>query len=109
MKLINTTPYINGTKTIPSGAIPLADDGGGLLCIDACGFWYRYNPGNKHIEHLDGKTTQNAVLRLIIEEFSKPAIAERLEVTVNTIENWQWRIGLPPKSAQLISQLLLAN
>lgn len=98
--------WIQGTAPLPSGAVPLAAETFGMVCLMPNGRWIMWLGG---VIHSRPPETQRAVMEVIIGLLGGTAatVAERLAISPRTVEAWRsGKAPLPIKSAYAIAETL---
>ena len=106
--ITNLVRYINGSRPLPSGAVPLAAEGlGGIICLMPNGRWIMW----LECIHFRPPETQRAVVEVIIGQLggTAAAVGAALDVSPRTVEAWRsGKAPLPIKSAYAIAEALAA-
>jgi hypothetical protein len=100
--------WIQGTAPLPAGAVPLAGESAGLVCIMPSGRWIMWLGG---VIHSRPPETQRAVMEIIIGQLggTAAAVGSALDISPRTVEAWRsGKAPLPIKSAYAIAQALVA-
>ena len=103
----NYERWIQGAAPLPAGAVPLAEDGTGVVCLLPNGRWIMWSQGV--IQSLPPET-QKTVLDLVVRLLGGTAAgaSRHLNISTRTVEAWRAaKAPLPIKSAYLIAQQLL--
>ena len=102
----NFNRWIQGTAPLPAGAVPLAAESAGLVCLMPSGRWIMWLGG---VIHLRPPETQRAVMEVIVGALggTAAAVGERLAISPRTVEAWRsGKAPLPIKSAYAIAETL---
>ena len=102
----NFDRWIQGTAPLPAGAVPLAAETFGVICLMPSGRWIMWLGG---VIHTRPPETQRAVMQVVISQLggTAAAVGERLAVSPRTVEAWRsGKAPLPIKSAYSIAEAL---
>ena len=111
MKLTKITGFelwLKGTAPLPAGAVPLAGEGAGLVCLMPTGRWIMWLGG---VMHSRSVVTQKYVMEVLVSEMGGTAekMASTLGVSSRTVESWRSRKSpLPISKAFQIAEILSA-
>lgn len=98
--------WIQGTAPLPAGAVPLAGETAGLVCLMPTGRWIMWLGG---VMSSKPPETQREVMEVIISQLggTAAATAEALDVSRRTVEAWRTGAAkLPIKAAYQIAEKL---
>lgn len=102
----NFDKWTQGTAPLPAGAVPLAAETFGIVCLMPTGRWIMWLGG---VIHSRPPNTQRAVMEVIISQMggTAAATAEKLGVSPRTVEAWRsGKAPLTAKSAFAIAEAL---
>lgn len=101
--------WLQGTAPLPAGAIPLASESGGVICLMPTGRWIMWLANCIHPRPPE---TQRAVMDVVIAQLggTAAAAAGKLGVSPRTVEAWRsGKSPLPIKSAYALAQAIAAS
>ncbi len=101
--------WIQGAAPLPAGAVPLAAETFGIICLMPTGRWIQWLGG---VIASRPPETQRAVMEAVIAQLggTAAATADRLGVSARTVEAWRsGKAPLPVKSAYAIAEALAAH
>lgn len=104
----NFDRWIQGTAPLPAGAVPLAAETFGVVCLMPSGRWIMWLGG---VIHSRPPETQRSVMEVVIGLLggTAAAVGERLAISPRTVEAWRsGKAPLPIKSAYAIAETLAA-
>lgn len=104
--ITNFHRWIQGTAPLPAGAVPLAGESGGLVCLMPTGRWIMWVGGAFNTKPPE---TQKAVMEIVIQHLGGTAasVADKLAVSPRTVEAWRsGKAPLPIKTAYLIAEAI---
>jgi len=102
----NFDRWIQGAAPLPAGAIPLAAETFGIVCLMPTGRWVMWLGG---VIHSRPPETQRAVMEVLIAQLGGTAatVGTALDVSPRTVEAWRsGKSPLPIKAAFAIAQKL---
>jgi len=102
----NFEKWLTGSSPLPAGAVPLAGENGGLVCLMPTGRWILWLGG---VSSSKPDETQKAVMETVVGQLGGTAesTAEALGVSRRTVEAWRsGRARLPIRSAYAIAEKL---
>ena len=105
----NFDRWIQGTAPLPAGAVPLAAETFGIVCLMPTGRWIMWLGG---VIHNRPPETQRAAMEVVISQLggTAAAVGAALDVSPRTVEAWRsGKAPLPIKSAFAIAQALAAQ
>lgn len=98
--------WIQGTAPLPAGAVPLAAETFGIICLMPNGKWIHWLGG---VIASRPAYTQQEVLDVVISQLggTAAATADKLGVSARTVEAWRsGKAPLPIKAAYLIAKAM---
>jgi len=101
--------WIQGTAPLPAGAVPLAGDTAGLICLMPTGRWIMWLGG---VIRSMPPETQRAVMHVLVAQMggTAAAMAEALDVSSRTVEAWRsGKSPLPIRVAYAIASQLTTS
>jgi len=102
----NYHKWIKGAAPLPAGAVPLAGETAGLVCLMPTGRWIMWLGG---VITSRPPSTQRAVMEVVISRLggTASATADTLGVSPRTVEAWRsGKAPLPIKAAYLIAEAI---
>lgn len=102
----NFDRWIQGTAPLPAGAVPMAAETFGIVCLMPTGRWIMWLGGVIHNRPND---TQRGVMDSVISQLGGTAAsaADKLGVSARTVEAWRsGKAPLPIKAAYLIAEAM---
>lgn len=102
----NFDRWIQGTAPLPAGAVPLAAETFGIVCIMPTGRWIMWLGGVIYSRPSD---TQRGVMGVVISQLggTAAATADKLGISARTVEAWRsGKAPLPVKAAYLIAEAM---
>lgn len=102
----NFDRWIQGTAPLPLGAVPLAAETFGVVCLMPNGRWIMWIGGVIRSRPLE---TQRKVMEVVIQQLggTAAAVGAALNVSPRTVEAWRsGKAPLPIKSAYAIAEKL---
>lgn len=98
--------WIQGSAPLPAGAVPLAAESSGLICLMPTGRWIMWLGG---VMRSRPQETQKYVMEVVVEKLGGTAAstADHLEVSPRTVEAWRsGKARLPINQAYQIAVTL---
>ena len=102
----NFDRWIQGTAPLPAGAVPLAAETFGIVCIMPTGRWIMWLA---NCIHQRPSTIQREVMEVVITQLggTAAAVADKLTISPRTVEAWRsGKAPLPIKAAYSIAEAL---